>query len=343
MNDPFAGVATLNSNWLLPQTPTEANVACLTAGTSTAGTPVPDCSSPEIDSPGSGALRLTGDVGGEEGALVHGLSVPTVAGLDAIFDVYQYGDAPGADGVGFFLAAANPTDPTPPAEIGQPGGTLGYSGFGANTGMQYGYLDVGLDVFGNYANTTFEGSGCTDPGWDSAHAFPDNVSVRGPGNGTVGYCMLQSTAVDGLSSGSLDGGPGGTRSTSTVPAEVAINPGASSVTTASGLDVPADSFEAAFTPIGGSAQTFGGSLPSVSGLGFPPSWYDATTGIPYQLTFGWAGSTGGEKEIHEITNAIVTTLDGTAATLTMSVTDSASGAPSLESTFDYGVTVGDQS
>ncbi|HTX30933.1 MAG TPA: invasin domain 3-containing protein [Solirubrobacteraceae bacterium] len=349
VNETFAGATTASPNWIVPSTPTGTNAVCLTAGTA-GGTPVPGCPS-ATDSPGSGALRFTTPTKTEEGGLVYGLSIPTTDGFDATFQSYQYGPwgsgyNRGADGISFFFAAANPADPEGPASIGQPGGELGYSGSSSQPGLSYGYLGIGLDVYGNYANTAFEGTGCTDPAWDSAKVFPDNVSVRGPGSGTVGYCMLNSTeATGGLPSGTtLDGGTAGTRSSSRVPVEVVFNPSSSTVYTTSGLTVPAGEYEVAFTPIGGTQQILSGPLPNLttSNPGIPASWINPATGIPYQVTFGWTGSTGGDIEYHEVNNVSVATVSGTPPALTVGVSDNAYGYPTQGSTMNYDVNVANQ-
>jgi hypothetical protein len=350
VNEPFTGTTTSSSEWVLPGAPAGTNVACMTASTNGSQTPIPGCGSP-ADSSGSGALRLTADSGGEEGGVAYGLSVPTSDGIDAIFDSYQYGTTNGADGIGFFLAAANPSNPQPPTSIGQPGGALGYSAdYGSgDPGMTYGYLGVGLDVYGNYATTGDQGSGCPILSWvtSGTHSSPKSgVTVRGPGNGTTGYCALTSTystptTVD------LDGGGSGTRSTSAVPVQVVINTSSSSVTTTatttfSSLTVDADSYEVAFIPIGSSStQVLTGPLPNASSI-LPSGWYNAS-GIPYQMTFGWVGSTGGDDDVHEVNLVQSSTVSGDPPQLSATVTDNASGAPQHDSTMDYTVDVANAS
>ena len=172
-------------------------------------------------------------------------------------------------------------------------------------------------MYGNYTNSDFDGSGCADPSWVGVSTqIPGQVTVRGPGNGSVGYCPLTSTAAtDGGSPEALDGGPGGTRPGSAVPVEIAINPSSSSLTTPSGLAVPAGHYAVAFTPIRGSLQHFNGTLPTAtngeipSGT-IPSAWINPATGLPYQLTMGWVGSTGGLTDVHEITDASAQTLSG---------------------------------
>jgi hypothetical protein len=89
---------------------------------------VVSCSAPN-DTQGSGTLRLTQAVTGEEGGVFASTSVPTSQGLDVTFNSYQYGGAaPGANGLAFVLAAVNPANPPViPSVIGHSGGALGYS------------------------------------------------------------------------------------------------------------------------------------------------------------------------------------------------------------------------
>ncbi|HMK96734.1 MAG TPA: hypothetical protein VK425_04245 [Acidimicrobiales bacterium] len=316
------------SDWELPQVPSGTNVACLTAATSTSQSPVPGCAGAP-DAPGQGVLRLTAASTYEEGGVASTLSLPTASGLDITFDTYQYGGGTGtaADGLMFFLAAANPAAPQPPPSLGEPGGYLAYSG-NSGPGLTDGYLGIGLDVYGNYTNSVFDGSGCSDPSWAGMNqAVPNQVTVRGPGNGTGGYCLLSSTAAEGgLSGGSLSGGSSGARATSQVPVEVAINPSASELSTASGLVVPGYSYVVAVTPLGRATQLVSGTLPYDSYL--PPadsSWLGAATGIPRQLVFGFAASTGEYDETHEVSNIDVAPLMGTAPELGLSLSDSEAG------------------
>ncbi len=308
----------------IPTAPDGSNVACLTASNTTSQTPVPGCSGTP-DANGSGALRLTSAATTLEGGVFAQVSVPTSQGLDVQFKSYQFGGT-GADGIGFVIAAANPTDPVAPSAIGQPGGSLGYSAGSSSPGLVDGYLGVGIDVFGNYSNDVYQGTGCTNPTWEGAVPRAGQVTVRGPGNGLVGYCGLNSTlATDANAPYDLDGGPSGTRSTSGVPVEVAVNPSTSPVVTSSGLSVPASSYAVAFTPIGGSQVTFSGALPSTLNGGitnglYPSSWVNSSTGIPKQLTFGWVGSTGGSTDYHEVNDTGITTLLGQVPQLAVSQT-----------------------
>jgi len=307
------------ASWTVPAGPDgNTNLACLTAGTATTQVPIPDCSSTAIDTAGNGVLRLTGAAQNEEGGLLTTSSVPASNGLDVTFDSYQYGGS-GADGIAFVLAAEDPSDPVAPANIGQPGGDLGYAAGDVNgpaqTGLADGYLGIGLDVYGNYSNLLDSGTGCTEPTWADQRQS-GQVVVRGPGNGSVGYCPINS---------SLNAFPSTTqtlrstsRAASEVPVEVLFNTtgGAQSLTGSgfTGDSVPAGDYGVAWTPVGGSAEFYDGPLPSTtndeipSGL-YPSGWINPATGIPYQIGFGWVASTGEATDNHEVSDVTATSLD----------------------------------
>ncbi|MGA8666479.1 MAG: hypothetical protein WB804_06390, partial [Candidatus Dormiibacterota bacterium] len=98
---------------------------------------------------------------------------------------------------------------------------------------------------------------------------------------------------------------------------------------------------------------FVGVLPTASngnipGGTIPPAWINPKTGLPYQLTMGWVGSTGGATDIHEITDAKAETLSGklpglaaslsvqgaathATATYTLHAATTASGGPETQS------------
>ena len=289
----------------IPATPTKTNVACLSAAGNAVANPLASCTT-ATDAQGSGKLRLTSNAAGLEGGIFASASVPTSQGLDVTFNSYQYGgSSPGADGIAFVLAAVDPANPVTPSVIGQSGGALGYSAQNSTqAGLSHGYLGVGIDAFGNFSNK-FEGTGCTDPA-NISQRMPGQVVVRGPGNGTVGYCALQSSAATATSPALTLRAT--TRAASLVPVEVVYNPSSSSVTTPSGLVVPAGDYDVTFTPVGGTPRSLVGALPVVPAGIYPSSWVNAN-GFPKQLAFGWVASTGSVTDYHEIDNAVVTTLN----------------------------------
>jgi Putative Ig domain len=287
----------------LPAAASGTNQACLSAAGNSTKNPLASCSN-STEPQGAGKLRFTSAVMGQVGGVFASTSVPTSQGLDVTFNSYQYGGN-GADGLAFVLAGVDPANPATPSVMGQSGGSLGYSAFNSNTtGLSHGYLGVGFDTFGNYSNE-FEGTGCTDPA-NIAQKMPGQVVVRGPGNGTVGYCALSSSAATATSPALTLRAT--TRAASVVPVEVVFNPSSSAVTTPSGLVVPGGDYDVKFTPVGGTARSLIGPLPVVpSGL-YPSSWV-TSAGFPKQLAFGWVGSTGSVTDFHEIDNVVVTTLN----------------------------------
>lgn len=328
LDQSFAG-ASAGPDFLLPATPS-GNVACLTAGTDVTASPIPGCRFAN-DPEGSGALRLTDTGTSQSGGVGSTVSVPTAQGLDVTFDSWQYGGG-AADGLTFYLAATDPFDPEVPTRLGGIGGSLGYSPQDSQLGLANGYLGVGLDAYGNFANPAFSGNSCPPVGGAGSNA----LTLRGPGNGSTGYCVLSSTRVDG----NLRGFDGVRDEAGRVPVEVAVNPSADTVTSPSGLEVPAGSYVVSLQGSFGSAPTITqGPLPSLLGSSTDPSWYDPTTGVPYKLTFGWTGGTGSLSDYHEIANARATTLVGPAPVLAQTTSGSATVVPTRGSTVSVAASV----
>ncbi|MET4705378.1 Ig-like domain repeat protein [Frigoribacterium sp. UYMn621] len=323
--------------YIKPTAPAGANSACLTAGTDAAAN-VPGCANPATDSVGSGALRLTTAGNGLEGGVGATQSVPISKGLDVAFDSYQYGGN-GADGIAFYLAVTDPYNPQVPTAIGQAGGSLGYSATGASSGLANGYLGLGLDAYGNFLNSGFDGTGCSSAPGNSTQ--PTNVTVRGPGNNAAGYCVLPGY---NSSLGGRTALEGTTRANSDVPVEVAINSAAVAVASAgtsklSSVSVPARSYAIVFKTIGAASQTVvSGTLPDLRSNAYtgliPSSWFDSNTGLPFKLTYGWVASTGGSTDTHEINQFSAQSLAGPVPTLTAtSAVTNSTPAPGATDTY----------
>ena len=310
VSEPFTGSTLLvPTDWTRPKLPvaTKTNVACLTASkTTTVSTtnPIPGCSATTATASGSGTLRLTKTTKTLDGGVAYTSAVPASDGLDVSFDTYQYGGN-GADGIMFYLAGADPTDPQPPSALGPAGGHLGYSGGTATPkgdGLVDGYLGVGLDAFGNFTNSSFSGATCAAPTWSKdTTKYPNEVTVRGPGSAETGYCLLNSTEASGGLKGTLGASKTSTRAESQVPVNIAINPTASVLKTSSGVTVPAYSYVVAVTPLGAAQQVISGTLPSdYYLLKSDPTWLTPNTEVPKDMSFGWAASTGATNDIHEV-------------------------------------------
>jgi hypothetical protein len=325
VNESFTGTSVAASSWVLPSASGtgEVNGACLTASSDTAQTPIPGCGA----SAGTAAgLQLTQPVTNQEGGLAYTSSVPSSLGLDVTFDSYQYAGT-GADGIVFFLAASDPTNANAsPITLGPTGGYLGYStnAPAGVAGLTHGYLGVGLDPFGNYTNPGYSGNGCSD---GSPGAVPDSITVRGPGNGTSGYCLLSTHVAT----------PTDSAQPQDVPVEVAVNPTDQTLTAIGGFSVAAHSVVVQVTPIGAAPVIETNPLPSASSYVPDPSWVD-DNGVPQQLSFGWSASTGASTDYHVIANVKVQTLNGTPPALSVGLTDNSGGTAHTGQTVTYTAT-----
>ncbi|WP_406013846.1 hypothetical protein OG520_18040 [Streptomyces sp. NBC_00984] len=152
-----------------------------------------------------GYLRLTDASNDRSAAVLYNHALPANQGLVTRFDQWQYGGTtnPPADGISFFLidGAASLTSP------GAFGGSLGYAQKLPDDdpnetflpGVNRGYVGVGLDVLGNYfGDWEHRGNGCaTRSPAGTSFRIPapgaNMVTLRGPGDGTEGYCFLDAT------------------------------------------------------------------------------------------------------------------------------------------------------
>lgn len=235
---------------------------CLTAGEDATADPVPGCALPagQRDPEGAGALRLTEASANQAGFLLYDRALPTKAGLDITFHQYQWGGT-GADGISFFLTDGEHTLDA----AGAYGASLGYH-FSADTdGVAHALLGVGFDVHGNFPRLS------NDPACGPAHIpgspVPHSVTVRGPGHERSRYCLL----------GPVAAGPELDTPSPTRPAPVA---------TRVVIDPPA-------TPSLQVRVYLDGRL--VTSVDQPDALRTAPT-----FKFGWAASTGGLNDVHEI-------------------------------------------
>jgi uncharacterized repeat protein (TIGR01451 family) len=313
-------------------TPTSGtNAVCLTASGNTTTLPLLSCAG-NIDTQGSGTLRLTAAVGSEVGGVFGQSSFPTSNGLDVTFNSYQWGGNQ-ADGIAFMLAAVDPANPAAPANIASSGGALGYSAAPGLSGLTNAYLGLGLDVKGNFSNTQYSGTGCAAVPLISV-TTSGAVVARGPGSMRVGYCGL-TTTYDGTASSKVVL-RAATRAASVVPVEVIVNPTIATFTADSGVSAAADTYKVSFTPVGQATRTLTGTLPTVAAGLYPSSSWLNASGVPKQLAFGFVGSTGSETDAHEVSNVKVLTFSPVpqlaVTTMSASAATSQPGAPVTYST-----------
>lgn len=285
VDEPFSGTAVTDSAWR------GIGRACLTKATGTATAPVlGGCGTYTTGVPSTGFnpgttglpagfLQLTDDRTNQTGAVLYDRGVATKNGLVLEFTQYQFGgDTNGADGIGFFLA----NGAFPLTTTGADGGALGYANKSGVAGLPNGYLGVGFDVFGNFAATSSDAA--PQCGGNGTRVL-NSVTLRGPGNGSTGYCAVGSTvALSSLNSSyTLRAQRSGTTNTSYQNAllasqrktRVTIYP------LATGQVGPRVTVEMDF------------------GAGYVPVLDRQMTAVaPALVKFGFLGSTGGSKDAH---------------------------------------------
>lgn len=207
-------------------------------------------------------------------------------GLSITFDFYAYAGT-GGDGLSFFFvdAAKSPANPEP----GGFGGSLGYAQLlDANVpGLQGGYLGIGFDPFGNFS------SGLPNSGEriDGPGRTPDAIAVRG--SQATNYKYLAGTRTLPIS---LDNpGAGATRENSKRSAKIDLSP-TGQLTVGLDLNNDGDTIDAG---------------EKILDLNVIEAGNEA---LPATFRFGFAASTGGDSNIHEVGNFVATAFDGSPLT-----------------------------
>ncbi|MCX4768784.1 MULTISPECIES: hypothetical protein [unclassified Streptomyces] len=260
-----------------------------------------------------GYLRLTDASNDQSGAVLYNNALPANQGIDVTFDQWQYGSttpAHPADGISFFLVNGDGALTHP----GAFGGSLGYAQKLPDDdptatflpGVDRGYLGVGLDVLGNYfGDWEHRGNGCATrspagTGFRVPGPGANMVTVRGPGDGTEGYCFLTATTSNFTTTGPWP---------STLPGQLqgpltALPPGATPAQAEAALEPSRRRVHVELTPSPSPVLTvsvdFNDGTGSHEVLSTP-----APQPVPPTYKFGFAGSTGGFTDVHLIRNVVV--------------------------------------
>lgn len=261
--------------------------ACLTAGTDPAASPIPGCkTAPAIDAAGAGALRLTNTGTSRAGFLVYDKALPTRAGLDITFNQYQYGGT-SADGIAFFLTDGSKAL----SAVGAYGGSLGYHNNSTSDGVANALLGIGFDVYGNFTVETNDTATCgTSYISGTAANHKSTVAVRGPGNARSGYCLL-GAPVSTTSVGAVNLHSAGSTRPAPIETHIVIDPPA----------VPDPQVRVYLDGI------------LVTTVDEPALLASTPT-----FKFGWAASTGGSTDNHEINVLTVKSVDPLPSDLSVS-------------------------
>jgi serralysin len=226
-------------------------------------------------------LRLTNADFTQSAFVLYTNPVSSANGLSIAFDFYSY-QGTGGDGISFFLVDGSQT----PSQAGGFGGSLGYAplqvdGGALIPGLQGGYLGIGLDEFGNYSDGVAGRNGGVGPRIDA-------ISVRG--SAPTNYVYL--TGTDTLPTSLDNPGPTATQANSKRRAQIDLSP-AGDLTVQVDLNADGD-----FTDPGEAAITNFNVVNAGNGA------------LPSSFKFGFAASTGGSTNIHEVGNFSVRTASG---------------------------------
>jgi type IV pilus assembly protein PilY1 len=290
---------------------------------------------PDTTANGGGALRFT-DWFAQTGAILSNFSWSLTQDLQVSFTTVTYegnsggGASDGADGMSFFLQ-----DASNPADVGAFGGSLGYTCTNVNfdptlrasgiprgyDGLQGGFVGLGIDEYGNFLN---QGDN-TATGYNYV---PMRIGVRGPGSTTwsalstayplqypstltnaQGAAAVQNTCRTGFVWDYSN--PASPVQTTTPVPDYAAIPGAFSVLPATrklaneaatmrSQGVPiVYNLKVTTTGLLSLAYSYnGGALQNV--ITNQDITQGGTLPIPANVRFGFAGSTGGSRNIHEI-------------------------------------------
>ncbi|QIK62523.1 DUF11 domain-containing protein [Leucobacter viscericola] len=251
--------------------PTQSNLGPCTE---TVGTPTPGVL--------PGFLQLTDNTQYGTGGMVFDRALPSSAGMILNFDQAQYGGA-AADGIGFFLSDGSRVLD----RVGAEGGSLGYGQNNTTPGVAGGYVGVGLDSWGNFIGDFGGlGRGCATPS-PFATRVSNTVSLRGPGEGQTGYCLLAHSAIgpsnNSLLPGNLHSATGPDNAIRNV--RITVSPGTFPTVT---VDID----------FSGTSTNYQNVLT-----------YTMTDPAPATYKFGISGSTGSITDVHLIRNLRIETVD----------------------------------
>lgn len=160
-----------------------------------------------VDPNGAGWLRLTEASINQKGYMYVMQSFPTSLGVIADFEYKDWRNADdgyfGADGFSVYLFNANVSETD--FKLGGYGGSLGYATYSnpaGTTGLSGGYIGLGLDAYGNYANNTESRNGSAPAASLTSNMLPNAFVLRGPTSATPSTGYLASSPL-GNRSGSV--------------------------------------------------------------------------------------------------------------------------------------------
>lgn len=248
-----------------------------------------------------GWLRLTEDVGSAKGFAYVDKSFPSTLGVLVDFEYTMWrsrsDSGNGADGIGVFLFDGTVENQN--FQLGGYGGSLGYANSGNTPGLTGGYIGVGLDSYGNFGNNSEGRVGRITPDANGAGEVPNTVVLRGP---TTSSSSTTNRFLAGAKIGDRSGSANNIRSRNEIDYNTVSNTRPDYTTFFRRVQVE-------LIPLGGSSgyeiivrwtKTYDGSFTELIR-------YTTSDVPPNLLKLGFAASTGGSYNFHEIRNVLVTT------------------------------------
>jgi len=255
-------------------------------GTGSDGNPwVPQVSSEDGASNSRGALRLTEAMNSQAAFVVYDVPQQTRAGLDITFKIAQWRTSTAvnpADGMTFFLKRGDDNS----LASGPAGSRLGYVGFDNNgtpvRGISGALLGVGFDAEGAFRRPD-RNPACDDESISTNDNIRNNLTIRGPGQDTDGYCLL--AVKDNMAWTDARDAPNGNLSRADAERRIRVSYDYVDASTGS-LRVWVDDIGDSDTP----ALT----------VDAPQELLDSET-----FKFGFTASTGGRNNTHEVWDVVV--------------------------------------
>jgi uncharacterized repeat protein (TIGR01451 family) len=238
-----------------------------------------------VDPSGQGYLRLTNNELDQSGYAIDQATFPAPDGFSISFEFFAYGGT-GADGFTVFLVDGDQTNPatfTP----GASGGSLGYAQKTVrptSNGVPFGYLGIGIDEFGNYSNATEGRVG----GINTPNLTPDAVAIRGAGRGTAATIATDYPYLAG---------------TQTLPFSLDVATRRAQITSSN--PVERNDYRRAYIDVipvtVDGVRTYRITVRIQHGLSIQTAVSNVLVPAPPpRLRIGFAGSTGGSTNFHEI-------------------------------------------
>lgn len=267
----------------------------IAAGVELGGSPLSaSLTAGNLDSNGEGYLRLTSNATNQKGYARSTIAFPAAQGLSISFEYYTYGGS-GADGISFFLYDSG----ADPFKIGGFGGSLGYAQNNGAPGVSKAYLGFGFDEFGNFSAPTAGRQG--GPG-----QRPSSLTLRGDGDGSAAIASNYEYLTSIQTSNATNMSAVGAGSPFLIGGNVNGRTGGST-----GLSSSMNGYRKAQIELKPNSQgtgfiinvwiTEGGITGGFMHHLVKDYAYVGTT-FPANLSYGFAGSTGGSTNFHEVRN-----------------------------------------